>query len=221
MSPKEVISLPMIKRLPLYFRVLQKAKEQGLLTISSAVIAGDLRLEPVQVRKDLAALGVVGQPRIGFEVSKLMAAISSLLGWDNSKDVFIIGAGNLGTALAGYDAFKSHGMNIVAAFDNDPARIGQEIHGKMIFGMESLRDLVHRMHVHIGILTVPAEVAQETTELIVCAGIRAIWNFTPLKLVVPENIVVERVDLLASLAVLTRRLRKKLDVDNSGDIAIE
>ncbi|MCF7958902.1 MAG: redox-sensing transcriptional repressor Rex [Phycisphaerae bacterium] len=221
MNPNQVISLPMIKRLPLYFRVLEKVEEQGALTVSSAVIAEELGLEPVQVRKDLAALGVVGQPRIGFEVSKLMGAIRALLGWDNSRDVFIIGAGNLGAALAGYNVFKSHGMNIVAAFDTDPEKIGQEIHGKMIFDMERLWELVHRMHVHIGILTVPVDAAQRTAELMVNAGIRAIWNFTPVKLTVPENIVVERVDLLASLAVLTRGLRKLLDVPGTGEAKIE
>lgn len=198
--------LPTVRRLPAYLGFLRRCAEEGRTRISSAVIAEELGLEPIQVRKDLQITGLAGQPGLGFEVDALIDAIEMFLGWDNATDAFIIGAGNMGSALAGYDGFAQYGLNIVALFDNDPAKVGSEIHGKPVFHIDRLIDLAWRMHVHIGILTVSAEAAQHAAELMADAGLLAIWNFTPVKLRLPEGIIAERVDLAASLAVLSNKL---------------
>lgn len=200
------IALPTVRRLPMYFSVLERARQEGLNQVSSSQIASSLGLEPIQVRKDLAAIGVSGQPRVGFPVGELLEAIERFLGWDNVTDAFIIGAGHLGSALAGYQGFDRHGLNVVAMFDKDAERVGSRIHGKEVLPMEKFADLVDWLHVHIAILTVPAEAAAEVAEVAVAAGIQAIWNFTATKLVVPEGVIVERVDLAASLAVLSSKL---------------
>jgi len=194
----------------MYFALLQKAAQESQTSMSSSQLATALALEPIQVRKDLEAIGVTGQPRVGFPVAELIQAIERFLGWDNATDAFIIGAGHLGTALAGYRGFESKGLNVVALFDNDPGKIGQTIHGKEVLPIEKLGNLASRLHVHIAILAVPAEAAANVAQLAIDAGIQAIWNFTPTKLVVPENVILERVDLAASLAVLSSRLAARL-----------
>jgi len=204
------VPLPTIRRLPMYFSLLQKAAQESQTSVSSSQLAAALGLESIQVRKDLEAIGVTGQPRVGFPVGELIHAIESFLGWDNVTDAFIIGAGHLGTALAGYQGFQKHGLNVVALFDNDPRKVGQTIHGKEVLHIDKLGNLANRLHVHIAILTVPAEVAASTARLAIEAGVQAIWNFTPTKLAVPEGIILERVDLAASLAVLSSKLAARL-----------
>jgi redox-sensing transcriptional repressor len=204
------VPLPTIRRLPMYFAQLQRVIQEGLTSVSSSQLAAALSLEPIQVRKDLEAIGVTGQPRVGFPVAQLVTAIERFLGWDNVTDAFVIGAGHLGTALAGYQGFEKHGLNVVALFDNDPRKVGQTIHGKEVLHVDKLGNLASRLHVHIAILTVPAEVAASVAQLAIDAGIQAIWNFTPTKLIVPENVILERVDLAASLAVLSSKLAARL-----------
>lgn len=201
---------PTIRRMPLYLNLLKKVEAGGREFISSTHISNELKLESIQVRKDLAVTGIVGQPGVGYPVSMLIKAIESFLGWDNVTEAFLVGAGNLGSALVGYDGFRERGLNIVAAFDVDPAKIGTEIHGKRVFDLKRLGDLVNRMHIKMGVLTVPLEVAQETADYMVESGIEAIWNFTAVKLNLPSHIIVERVDLAASFAVLSSRLADKI-----------
>ncbi|MEN6336094.1 MAG: redox-sensing transcriptional repressor Rex, partial [Phycisphaerales bacterium] len=184
--------------------------QESQTAMSSSQLATALALEPIQVRQDLESIGVTGQPRVGFPVAELIQAIERFLGWDNVTDAFIIGAGHLGTALAGYRGFESKGLNVVALFDNDPGKIGQTIHGKEVLPIDKLGNLASRLHVHIAILAVPAEAAANVAQLAIDAGIQAIWNFTPTKLIVPENVILERVDLAASLAVLSSKLAARL-----------
>ena len=163
-----------------------------------------------QVRKDLAITGIVGKPKIGYHVPELIAAIEEFLGWKNTRDAFLVGAGCLGAALLGYEGFAEFNLNVLAGFDIDPAKIGTQIHGKNIFDMEKLPNLVKRMHVLIGILTVPAAAAQKAADAMALAGVRAIWNYTPVQLRMPDNVVVEDVKLAASLASLSSRLAQSL-----------
>jgi redox-sensing transcriptional repressor len=204
------VPLPTIRRLPMYFSLLQRAAQESQTSVSSSQLATALALEPIQVRKDLEAIGVTGQPRVGFPVAELIQAIERFLGWDNVTDAFVIGAGHLGIALAGYRGFEKHGLNVVALFDNDPRKVGQTIHGKEVLPIDKLGNLVNRLHVHIAILAVPAEAAASVAQLAIDAGIQAIWNFTPTKLIVPENVILEHVDLAASLAVLSSKLAARL-----------
>lgn len=203
---QESVSHSTIRRLPLYMPLLKADLDAGEQSISSAKIAEVLRLDPVLVRKDLASIGITGQARLGFPIRELIEGIERFLGWDNVSEAFVIGAGNLGAALAGYAGFEAHGLKIVGLFDADPDKIGKRIAGKPVMDFAKFASLVKRMHIHIAILTVPASAAHAVAQAAVEAGVRAVWNFTPVKLNLPETVIVERVDLAASLAVLSSRL---------------
>jgi len=207
------VSAQTLRRLPKYDGFMRKMLSEGRKTISCTRIAHEFHLDPTQVRKDIASTGTVGRPRIGFDIRDTIEAIETFLGWNNTNDAFLIGAGSLGAALIGYEGLARHGVEIVAAFDNDIMKIGTEIRGKKILAMEKLFDLVPRMHVQIAILAVPAKAAQDVANQAVLAGVRAIWNLTTVWLDVPETIIVENVDLSSSMAVLSSRLAYAMDMD--------
>lgn len=207
---RQGVPRPTLLRLPSYYRVLRSLADGGRQFVSCTHIAAALRLDPTQVRKDLAATQIVGRPKVGYSVAELMKAISAFLGWDNASAAFLVGAGSLGTALMGYGGFKEHGLDIVAAFDADPAKHGRQVHGREVLPLEKLPDLAERMHVRIGVLAVPAEAAQDAVNVMVLAGLRAIWNFTPVRLDVPDGTIVENVQLAGSLSVLMQRLNETL-----------
>lgn len=203
---QKTAGVPTLKRLPLYLRLLRRMKENGDEYASGAVVAKELGLDPIVVRKDLAITGAVGRPRLGFQMDEIITAIEEFLGWSNTSDAFLVGVGNLGTALLGYQGFEQHGMRVVAAFDANPKLIGKTINGKTILDIKKLPSLAKRMHVQIGIITATASVAQGIADEMVAGGIRGIWNFTPTKLTVPSHVTLQREDLASSLAVLSHRL---------------
>lgn len=198
--------VPTLKRLPLYLRLLRKMKEAGEEYASGTVVAKELGLDPIVVRKDLAITGAVGRPRLGFPMDEIISAIEEFLGWSNTTDAFLVGVGCLGRALLGYQGFEQHGMRIVAAFDSNPEIIGTIVNGKTVLDIEKMPELAKRMHVQIGVLTVTASVAQQVADTMIEGGIRAIWNFTPTNLDVPEHVILQREELASSLAVLSHRL---------------
>jgi redox-sensing transcriptional repressor len=206
------IPQPSLNRLPQYHHYLTELKAKGINTVSCSVIGSDLNLVPVQVRKDLQYTGIVGKPKTGYSVPELIAAIETFLGWNNVHEAFLAGAGNLGTALLGHERFSNFGLRIVAAFDTDPAKIGQWIHGKMVLPLDKLADLARRMSIHLGIITVPAEHAQSIADEMVKGGIQAIWNFAPVRLKTPPQIIVHNEDLYASLASLSWELARRFQV---------
>lgn len=202
MSKQKISAIPSIRRLPSYLHIIRQYRDEGQEYISGTVIAQELRLEPIQVRKDLAITGIVGKPKKGYPVVALMAAIEHFLGWDEVQQAVLIGAGNLGTALAGYQEFQFHGLNICAAFDQNPAKIGTNIHGVPVFSLETLSHQVSVLGASIAVLTVPSPYAQAVTDQLVQSGITAIWNFTNVKLKVPDNVIVQREDLTSGYAML-------------------
>ncbi|MCL4192461.1 MAG: redox-sensing transcriptional repressor Rex [Thermoguttaceae bacterium] len=207
--------VPSVRRLPAYLRFLKQLQARSRDVVSCTHIANELGLVQTQVRKDLAMTGIVGKPKVGYEIPALIEAIERFLGWNNTSDAFVVGAGNLGAALLGYEGFKEYGLNVLAAFDVDESKIGKPIHGKEVFPFEKLPDLVDRMHVQIGILAVPAKAAQDVANLMVLSGMRAIWNFAPVNLEVPESVIVENMNLSASLAVLSSRLAQTLKAEKA------
>jgi redox-sensing transcriptional repressor len=202
--------LSCVKRLPSYLQLLRVLQAEGQEYVSGTVLASVHHLEPVIVRKDLAITGIAGTPRVGFRVTELINAIERFLGWDNQTKAVLVGTGNLGAALLGYRGFENYGLLIVAAFDVDPAKIGKWVHGYKVQSMNQLASFVRRGEIKLGVLTVPADVAQKAVDGMVQAGIRGIWNFTPVKLQVPENVVAQKEDLAEGLAVLSHRLHHLL-----------
>lgn len=202
--------LPSVRRLPTYLHLLKKYVESGRSAVSCTHIASELSLTNTQVRKDLAVTGIIGKPKVGYDVGELISAITAFLGWNSTSEAFLVGAGSLGSALLGYQDFRQHGLNFVAAFDSDPRKSGQRIHGCEVLPLEEIYSLADQRRVRIGVLAVPARAAQEVANMLVLAGIKAIWNFTPATLEAPESVIVEDVRLYSSLAILTSRLSENL-----------
>lgn len=200
--------LPCVKRMPAYLQLLRVLQAEGREHVSGTVLASVHNLESVIVRKDLAMTGAVGTPRIGFRIPELIAAIERFLGWDNQTKAVLVGVGSLGTALLGYHGFQNFGFRFVGAFDHDPNLIGKWIHGRKVQNMDQLIPFVRRGEILLGVLTVPAEAAQATVEWMVRAGIKGIWNFTPTKLELPDDVVSQKEDLAEGLAVLSHRLHQ-------------
>ena len=207
-KPSPPLPLPTIRRYPSYLRCIREMIAAGELHISSAVVAEKLGLDPVLTRKDLAMAGIPGKPRCGYPAQALKDAIKHALGWDNTTDAVLIGAGSLGHALLGYSGFQEQNLSIAVAFDAHPSLIGQSLHGIKVRPMEELPRLVRRLKIHIGILTVPDSAAQSCADQLVAAGIRGIWNFSSVQLTVPANVIVQNVDLAQSLAVLSHSIAK-------------
>ena len=197
-----------ISRLPIYLRCLRKSLEAGEENVSSTRLAEYLKLNPVQVRKDIALVSPKsGKPKLGFATRELIEAIEDVLGCNNTNDALLVGVGGLGSTLLAYDGFKNYGLNIVAAFDVNPELAGSEINGIKVFPIEKLAAIAERLNVKMGIITVPASSAQDIADKLVESGILAIWSFAPTRLDLPENIAVKYEDLAASLAVLSSKLK--------------
>lgn len=208
--PTEPIPEPVLRRLPMYYEALLQLQEAGHAVVSTTTLAEAFPdVHPTQIRKDLAFTGIQGKPKVGFRIAGLMAAIETFLHWNNQSEAFLVGTGSLGSALLGYSRLWRTGITVVAAFDVSPRKIGAEIHGIRVLPMDKFENLASRMHIPIGILTVPMSAAQSCADRMVGVGIRAIWNFTSVNLSVPSGVIVERVDLVGSLAVLGRKLREQ------------
>ena len=209
-----IASQATVARYPIYLRYLRDLKRAGEENVSSTRIADDLKLNPVQVRKDLALVSSVsGKPKLGFGVEELTRDLEQFLGCDNVNDALLVGAGGLGRTLLGYEGFKNYGLNIVAAFDTDPTLIVQKFGGVPVLPLDKLKHTAESLGVKLGIVTVPKNAAQETADLLVASGIRGIWNFAPTHLSLPDGIAVKNEDLAASLAVLSKRLLDALKAD--------
>jgi redox-sensing transcriptional repressor len=147
--------------------------------------------------------GIVGKPRVGYPLAELIAWIENFLGWNRPKNAVLVGAGSLGTAMLGYERFRTHGMEIVAVFDIDSEKIGQHIHGKEVQPLMFLPDVVRQKNAILGLIATPAAAAQSVADLMVSGGICAIWNFAPAHLHVPERVILQYEDLYHSLASLS------------------
>jgi redox-sensing transcriptional repressor len=206
------IPQPSLKRLPQYHHYLVDVAAKGTIRISCSAIGRDLGFVPVQVRKDLQYTGIIGKPKTGYSVVELIQAIEHFLGWNNVNEAFLVGVGNLGTALLGHERFTKFGLRIVAAFDTDQNKIGQKNYKKSVLPLKKLSGLAPRMSILLGIITTPAEAAQAVADEMVKGGIQAIWNFAPVKLRVPEHIIVHNEDLYSTLASLSWKLARRLHV---------
>lgn len=202
---KKEISKSVLKRLPGYLAYLKGLDVQY---ISATSIANALNMGEVQVRKDLAAVSDGGRPKVGYQRLPLMQDIRRFLGYDNTTEAILIGAGKLGQALLGYSGFDAYGLNILAAFDLQP--VAESAEGKPILPISALSEFCKTNNVLMGIITVPAPAAQQVGNLLIESGIKAIWNFAPVHLEVPENILVQNENMATSLAVLSMHLQAQI-----------
>ena len=188
-----------IKRLTLYHFILDDCESQGLEFISSPQIAELLKIDDSLVRKDIKLVNNCGKCKIGYDVKQLKACIERTLGFRKIKDAVIVGAGNLGSALIKYDDLEQYGFNIVSLFDCDSTKVGQVINSRKVYHVSKLVSIVQKKQIKIGILTVPKNVAQECADILVQAGIKYIWNFTPRVLNVPKEVQVWNENLIGNL----------------------
>ena len=203
------ISQSVLKRLPGYLAYLKSLPESGATHISATALANALGMGEVQVRKDLAMVSDGGRPKIGYLRESLIEDIEQFLGYDNVTAAVLIGAGKLGQALMAYKGFDEYGLNIMAAFDRNP-KMDKTDEGKPIYNINKLTQFCRSHKVLMGIITVPAEGAQEVADQLIACGIKAIWNFAPTHLDVPANILVQNENMATSLAVLSMHLQAQI-----------
>ena len=203
---KKEISKAVLKRLPGYVNYLRSIPADSSPYISATALANALGMGEVQVRKDLAMVSDGGRPKIGYLRESLIEDIEQFLGYDNTTDAVLIGAGKLGQALLGYDGFENYGLNILAAFDANPLSTSTQ-QGKPIYHISQLENFCRANKVLMGIITVPKAHAQAVCDRLISCGIKAIWNFAPVHLEVPEKILVQSENMATSLAVLSMHLQ--------------
>ncbi|HEV8570367.1 MAG TPA: redox-sensing transcriptional repressor Rex [Actinoplanes sp.] len=197
-----------IARLPEYLRALHNL-EDGSDTISSEGLAAAAGVNSAKLRKDLSHLGSYGTRGVGYDVALLIEQIEYILGLDQRRAVCLVGVGNLGHALAGYDGFASRGFRIVALFDADPAKVGERINGMTVRHIDELRRLAVEEAIAIGVIATPASAAQAVADELVAAGVTSILNFAPCVLSVPANVDVRKVDLAIELQILSFHEHRK------------
>ena len=206
---RKKISKSVLKRLPGYLSYLKSLPDPSPPNISATSLANALGMGEVQVRKDLAAVSDGGRPKIGYNRENLIYDIEQFLGYDNTTDAVLLGAGKLGQALMGYSGFDDYGLNLLAAFDIDPS-LDKTDEGKPVYHISKLEGFCRTHKVLMGIITVPADHAQEVADLLIAGGIKAIWNFAPVHLDVPANILVQNENMATSLAVLSVHLQAQI-----------
>ena len=204
------VSVQTISRLPKYLNYLKALPKGEVTNISATGIAEALGLNDVQVRKDLSLVSDGGRPKVGYAIEDLIYDIEHFLGYDDTHTAVLVGAGNLGRALLSYSGFAEYGLDILTAFDADPALVGREINGKPIFPMEKLSEVCAQRQVKIGIITVPNYEAQHVCDLLVQSGVQAIWNFAPVHLTVPADVLMQSENMACSFALLSKHLSEKL-----------
>ena len=206
---KKEISKAVLKRLPGYLSYLKGIQDSTTPYISATALANALGMGEVQVRKDLAMVSDGGRPKIGYLRESLIEDIEQFLGYDNTTDAVLIGAGKLGLALMGYKGFQEYGLNILAAFDRSP-KMEQTDEGKPVYSMDKLEKFCRDNKILMAIITVPGEAAQEVCDQLIHCGIKAIWSFAPSHLEVPSKILVQYENMATSLAVLSMHLQNHI-----------
>jgi len=206
--PKEAdkVPEPTLRRLPWYLSNIKLMKEKGEQYVSSTQISKEINIDASQIAKDLSYVNISGRTRVGYNIDALIEVLESFLGFTNMHKAFLFGVGSLGAALLRDSGLHHFGLEIVAAFDVNPELVGKDLNGIPIFHSDEFVKKMQEYDVNIGVLTVPINIAQEITNKMVDGGIKAVWNFTPFRIRVPENIVVQNTSLYAHLAVMFNRL---------------
>ena len=197
---------PTLRRLPWYLSNVKLLRKRGERFVSSTQISKEINIDASQIAKDLSYVNISGRTRVGYEIDTLIAVLEDFLGFTNIHKAFLFGVGSLGGALLRDSGLNHFGLEIVAAFDVNPDLVGTALNGIPIYHSDDFEEKMQAYDVNIGVLTVPINIAQEITNKMVDGGIKAVWNFTPFRIRVPENIVVQNTCLYAHLAVMFNRL---------------
>ena len=203
------IADPTVRRLSLYLRFLEEFAAQGMTTVSSTTLASRGGTTSAQVRKDLSFFGSFGRRGLGYPVPELVHRLREILGLGRTYRVVLIGAGKMGSALAQYRGFRQRGFEVVAIFDTDPAKIGKQWNGVMVRDMTSLESELPKAKVDIAVLVTPVDVAQDVADRLVKLGVRAILNFVPVQLSLPDHVLVRSVNLALELEALSYGLSNR------------
>ena len=209
MAYKSRVSDAVVRRLPMYYRHLRDLEKAGVVRISSQELGERMNLTASQIRQDINCFGGFGQQGYGYHVANLKEHIAEILGLRHEYHVIIVGAGNIGRAVANYAGFDKEGFHIQAMFDVSPALVGIDVHGILVQPMEKLEAWLEAHNVDIAVLSVPKAHAQDTADMLVQGGVRAIWNFAPVDLALPEGVAVNNVHLSDSLHILSYRMNEK------------
>jgi redox-sensing transcriptional repressor len=204
-TPPDVV----ISRLPLYARSLRYLLQEGMTSVSSQELGDRINVTAAQIRKDLSYFGEFGKQGIGYDVEKLLAQIEDILGLTQEWAVALVGIGHLGEAIARYEGFRSQGIRIVALFDSNPEKIGMAINGLTIMGDDQLAATCKDNQVRLAIIAVPASRAQEVADRLIAAGVRAILNYAPVVIQVPEGVWVRNIDPVGLLHSMTYYLARE------------
>ena len=199
---------PTLRRLPWYLAYAKLVQQAGELYLSSTQIASNIAVDASKVAKDLSYVQISGRTRVGYEVNELVNVLETFLGFTNSHKAFLFGVGSLGGALLHDNGLNQFGLEIVAGFDVKYELAGTSINRVPIHHIDHFKELQKQTQINIGVLTVPVDKAQETAEMMIDGGIQAIWNFTPFRIRVPENIIVQNTSIYAHLAVMFNRLNE-------------
>jgi len=208
MARRNRVSEAVIRRLPKYYRYLKDMEKNGIQRISSRELSDKMGLTASQIRQDFNCFGGFGQQGYGYNVSELCNEIRKILGLHKNYNVIIAGAGNLGQALANYVGFEREGFHIKAMFDVNPRLIGMSIRGIQILDIDAMKDFIIKNDVHVGIVCVPKDKAQEVTDQMVECGIKSIWNFAPVDVETPDDVAVENVHLSDTLYTLAYKMNE-------------
>lgn len=210
------IPMPSLRRLPIYYRRLLQAIEQGVPHVSSEDLGRSAGVPGAQVRKDLTYISECGCPGVGYDAKALAAQLEQFLGLVNDKEAVLVGVGNLGRALASYPGFSRYRLQIVALFDNDPNKVGQQVGEREVLPVDKLSNLARRLHIQMGIIAVPASAAQSVADAMLKGGITVIWNFAPCSLSLPPEVFVKHEDLAAELAMLSHHIIQRRFLDQES-----
>lgn len=209
MAYKSRVSDAVVRRLPMYYRHLKELEKAGVVRISSQELGERMNLTASQIRQDINCFGGFGQQGYGYHVANLKERIGEILGLHKQYHMIIVGAGNIGRAVANYAGFAREGFVIQAMFDVSAALVGVDVHGVLVQPMDKLDDWLSTHQVDIAVLSVPKACAQDTADRLVRGGVRAIWNFAPVDLALPEGVAVNNVHLSDSLHILSYRMNEK------------
>lgn len=200
------VPVPVLRRMPSYLSFVKTLQKQGEKNVSSTRIAEYMGVDSTQVTKDLSHTGLSGKTRVGYDVNDFVRILEDFLYFNKLNNAFLVGVGSLGRALLQDEGLMAFGLNIEASFDVDKEKIGKKINDIEVFPIEKFRTLVSMYNIEIGIITVPAENAQDVADMMVAWGIKAIWNFSPARLKVPSHIVVQNTMIYMNLAILFYKL---------------